>query len=66
MTSLRTIEGTHLEFIHTNYGKAAADTIFADAQKYIRNGKMEFSNGALILTPEGRFFADGIAADLFR
>ena len=35
------------------------------AEKYLLSGKMKRAKNLLMLTPEGKFFADGIAADLF-
>jgi hypothetical protein len=35
------------------------------AEKYIQQGKIVRQNFSLILTKEGKFFADGIAGDLF-
>lgn len=60
MTSLRTAEGLDLEKIHTQ-----APIIRNRSQKYIAEGKMVVKENKLILTPEGKLFADGIAADLF-
>jgi oxygen-independent coproporphyrinogen III oxidase len=65
MTSLRTIEGMDLLLIEKEFGTAAADRILAQAQAYILRGTMAYHAPVLSLTREGRFFADGIAADLF-
>lgn len=61
MTSLRTIEGLHLNRIE---GKHLA-TLLAAAKKYTDNGLLKHENDTLSLTKEGRLLADGIAADLF-
>jgi oxygen-independent coproporphyrinogen-3 oxidase len=65
MTSLRTIEGMDLLFIEKEFGTTAADRILAQAQTHILRGTMAYRAPVLSLTREGRFFADGIAADLF-
>jgi oxygen-independent coproporphyrinogen-3 oxidase len=65
MTSLRTMEGINLEYVATLFGEAAADTLLKTASKWIASEKVYQHNNALILTKEGKLFADGIAADLF-
>lgn len=64
MTALRTIEGINLTRINT-FGKNYAAELIAAAGKYIETKKMLKNNTSLILTKEGKLFADGIAADLF-
>ncbi len=65
MTSLRTIEGLDLRFVENKFGKESVTSILSAAQQYLLSGKMEQQSLSLILTKEGKFFADGIAADLF-
>lgn len=65
MTSLRIIEGLDLAYVSKNFGVKEADNISAFARKYESTGKLKTVNGKLILTREGKLFADGIAADLF-
>lgn len=65
MTSLRTIEGMDLNYVEEHFGKEHSERIRTESRKYIAMGRMEFQGTNLILTPAGRFFADGIAADLF-
>lgn len=65
MTSLRTIEGMNMNYIEQHFGTAHCERIIKAAQKYIQTGKMIFIQNQLQLTPAGRFFADGLAADLF-
>ena len=65
MTALRTMEGISLEFISTKYGKDAVSIIEAVSAKYQGTGKLIIENEKIILTEEGKLFADGIAADLF-
>ncbi len=65
MTALRTIEGIDLEKVKTGYGKKFSEELSIAGNKYIRTKRMENKNDRLILTKEGKLFADGIAADLF-
>jgi oxygen-independent coproporphyrinogen-3 oxidase len=65
MTSLRTMEGLHVEYVTNNFGEKAASKLQQEAKQFIETGKMQLNNGYLQLTKEGRLFADGIAAELF-
>ncbi len=65
MTSLRTMEGLNLEKVHSTFGKKYSDEILKASEKYSKTKKIENNNSNLILTREGKLFADGIAADLF-
>ena len=61
MTSLRTMEGLHLERLV----EKERETIELSSRKYIEQGLMKKENDYLVLTREGKLLADGIAADLF-
>ena len=65
MTSLRTIEGLNIDFVKINFGKENAERIIHDAEKYLKNRKIILAGSSIMLTKEGKFFADGIAAELF-
>ena len=65
MTSLRTIEGIDLQRIDVVFGKKYTKDIVKQANKYIITNKLENNELHLMLTREGKLFADGIAADLF-
>lgn len=65
MIALRTMEGLDIEKIKNKFGKRYSETILNNAVKYINDKKLVIHNSNLILTKEGKFFADGIAADLF-
>jgi oxygen-independent coproporphyrinogen-3 oxidase len=65
MTALRTIEGINLQYISDKYGKSFAEKIISESEKYISSEKLKMKNEKLVLTSEGKLFADGIAADLF-
>jgi coproporphyrinogen III oxidase-like Fe-S oxidoreductase len=66
MTALRTMWGCNMDIISGKFGHAVAEGILADARHFIESGRMIHVGNKLILTPEGRLFADGIAAELFR
>ncbi len=65
MTALRTIEGIDTKYISTKYGEIASCQIQDASSKYKETGKLKIENEKIILTKEGKLFADGIAADLF-
>jgi oxygen-independent coproporphyrinogen III oxidase len=65
MTSLRTVEGINLEIIEEKFGVKNKKRILLSAEKYLQQGKIVHRNFSLQLTKEGKFFADGIAGDLF-
>lgn len=65
MTSLRTMEGLNLEYVVNRFGEKAASKLQQEAKQFIETGKMQLQNGHLVLTKEGKLFADGIAAELF-
>lgn len=66
MTGLRTMEGLSLQFIKQSSCEKTGTDILNDAEKYIQRNWMKKENDFLILTQQGKLFADGIAADLFR
>lgn len=65
MTALRTIEGLDLKYVSTVFGKRYSEEICGASGKYIRTKRLEEKNDCLVLTKEGKLFADGIAAALF-
>ena len=65
MTSLRTMWGCNLELVKQKFGEVVAEKLHADALIYMEKNQMIYKEGKLILTPEGRLFADGISAELF-
>jgi oxygen-independent coproporphyrinogen III oxidase len=65
MTSLRTSAGMNLEFISKNWSDTVSITLEKRAEPHIKTGKIERSGKSLLLTREGKLFADGIASDLF-
>jgi oxygen-independent coproporphyrinogen-3 oxidase len=65
MTSLRTLEGIDLEKISSVFGANYINQLLISSQKFINSEKIIHNNHSLVLTKEGKLFADGIAADLF-
>ncbi len=65
MTSLRTMEGLDLQHVSDNFGKEKGKLLENKTSVYIRSNQMERSNEKLVLTKNGKLFADGIAAALF-
>ncbi len=65
MTALRTMEGINTNYISSKFGEDESNKIKAASSKYEATGKLIIENGNIILTKEGKLFADGIAADLF-
>lgn len=66
MTSLRTMEGLNLEYIRNRFGNNYAVDITRTAEKYIQNNKLILTGDRLVLTNEGKLFADGIASEMFQ
>jgi len=65
MTSLRTMEGISLDFIAEKWGMDIANQVKISSYKYGSRGMVRFEDQQIILTREGKLFADGIASDLF-
>jgi len=61
MTSLRTMEGLDINKIP----EAMSHELKSASKKFIDSGKLTLKENKLLLTREGKLFADGIAADLF-
>lgn len=65
MTAVRTIEGIDITHVARTWGAEHSTRILQVAQRFIASGKMAVRGNAVVLTREGKLFADGIAADLF-
>lgn len=65
MTSLRTMEGLDLGKVSSTWGSSFTTTILKEAEKQFSRGTLILVKDHLLLTKEGKFFADGIASDLF-
>ena len=64
MTSLRTIEGLDLGFVKDKFGEKPVVDLIAGSKKWQAGEKLLLIDNKIILTREGKLFADGIAADL--
>jgi oxygen-independent coproporphyrinogen-3 oxidase len=65
MTSLRTKEGIDLTFLAEKWGANKAETLKKESFSYASRGMILYNNEHIVLTREGKLFADGIASDLF-
>jgi oxygen-independent coproporphyrinogen-3 oxidase len=66
MTRLRTMEGLNMHHVREEWGDGVADQLARAAAVHVHRGHAFVGNNSLTLTTEGKLFADGIAADLFR
>jgi oxygen-independent coproporphyrinogen III oxidase len=65
MTSLRLMEGCSLQFIENKFGAPAASELVKNAKLFEEKGWLFISNQHLVLSREGKLFADRIAGGLF-
>ncbi|WP_136667404.1 radical SAM family heme chaperone HemW [Flavobacterium sp. H122] len=65
MTGLRTVWGVSLERIEKEFGKNYLDYLLQNADKYLKEEKLQLKDNVLKTTRKGKFFCDGIASDLF-
>jgi oxygen-independent coproporphyrinogen-3 oxidase len=65
MTSLRTMEGLDLQQVSDQFGSEKSRSLEFSAMEYIQSKQMERRKEKLVLTKNGKLFADGIAASLF-
>lgn len=65
MTALRTMEGLDLNWVKEIFGEAFEKKLEMGSGKWQAGGKLLMNGSNLVLTREGKLFADGIAADLF-
>ena len=66
MTSLRTMEGIRITRVREDWGLQNAELLLKNSDKFLSRGMLTNTDGNIILTREGKLFADGIAADLFQ
>ncbi len=59
------MEGLDLALIAEKFGNDAKLKLQAAGKKWEAGEKLKTENEKIILTKEGKLFADGIAADLF-
>jgi oxygen-independent coproporphyrinogen III oxidase len=65
MTALRTSEGVNLNEVEKRFGTGISLNVELSAKKYIESGKIQQMQKRLVLTMEGKLYADGIASELF-
>lgn len=65
MTSLRTIEGLDLNFIESNFSKKERNRIENLLNQKIKREDYFLENDKIILTDEGKLFADAVAVEFF-
>lgn len=65
MTNLRTNWGINLADITTTFGQPTSHHILKQAENYVNQNLIINENNILILSPKGKLYADGIAANLF-
>jgi oxygen-independent coproporphyrinogen III oxidase len=65
MTSLRTIEGLDLEAVEKNFSREERNKIESSIKGYCEGKLVIEHDEKLVLTDEGKLFADGIASHLF-
>ncbi|MCF8426012.1 MAG: radical SAM family heme chaperone HemW [Bacteroidia bacterium] len=65
MTGLRTKWGINLTEIENQFGQKYIDSLRKDLAPYLENKKVKIEGQYLILTPSGKFLADGIASAAF-
>ena len=65
MTGLRTKDGIDWRNFNLKFGEKNTQAFLNECEKYFLNGKIIKAGNNLLLSKEGKLFADGIAADLF-
>lgn len=65
MTSLRTHWGADMQYVRLNFGQKYASLVLTKAEILIQKNWLKFEEEKLLLTEEGKLFADHIAAELF-
>lgn len=65
MTSLRLLEGCDLNVVEEKFGANKKQTLLRESERFLHLQWMKQENNQLILTKEGKLFADRIAGELF-
>jgi len=65
MTSLRTMWGVDLEKVKIEFGEKYHAHLLRKAKPFFTNRQIEIVHNRILLTKKGKFFADGITAELF-
>lgn len=65
MTSLRLLEGCDLNFVQQKFGADKKEYLQREAQRFVHLEWIQETDEHLILTKEGKLFADKIAGEMF-
>lgn len=65
MTSLRTCWGVHLNKLKGRTDEKQFSEFMEAVEKHMSRGNLQIQNETLLLTRQGKFYADGIISDLF-
>jgi oxygen-independent coproporphyrinogen III oxidase len=65
MTALRTMWGVELKTVQAKFGDNYLHLLKKSAEKHIAKQNLEYTKSHLKVSRKGKFFSDGIAADLF-
>jgi len=65
MTSLRTHWGADMHYVRSNFGTEYANLVLAKAETMLQKNWIKVEDEILVLTEEGKLFADHIAAEFF-
>lgn len=65
MTSLRTMWGINLHDVINNFGANTTEMLKQNIEEFVNKGWVKFVENHFILTPNGKLYADHIAAELF-
>ncbi len=65
MTALRKSEGVDIEVVKNHFGEKYMDALIHSSKKFIGKDWIGDFSSKLILTREGKLFADRIASELF-
>ena len=65
MTSLRTMWGLDLSYIKNKFGDNPLNLVEEEIQRNLKKGNLIYTSSHLILTEQGKLYADRIASDLF-
>jgi oxygen-independent coproporphyrinogen III oxidase len=65
MTALRTMWGIDLKWVEKDFGKDYLEKLMKASKKHVTNQNLENNGTYIKVSRKGKFFTDGIAADLF-
>ena len=65
MIGLRTIYGIDLNRVNTEFSQQLIDSFYQEINQLLEENLIEKQEDKIILKPEAKFFADGIASRLF-